>query len=852
MTPHAVTAAQRHQLEYLGVLLGVALFASALVYTGALQAVDRSLQSLMHTVLPGAQTADILLVEMSSPGESAATGSREVREATRLVDALKDAGSRALVLDLPWSRGSMSREQAALAGAMMDWGQVYLPVYPGSGPEGLRMDEAMPPMPLARAARALGHGQLQVDGDGFARGFFLHTRLGEASWGHVSFRLLEQIDPGKAARYPVAAPTGRGPDSRRHYRMVPFGTGIVPRSLSAGEILAGNVDERILRNRIVFAGKPDPLGHGWRIMRDGRPARLASVEAHAAVFAALRDGLLVRPLETPVVWIMTLMLALTIAALLPWLQPQWALPLTLAGLAVILAVAALLLQGPRLWFPPGAALTSTLAVLPLWSWRRLAWSSAHLRAAMARAPAPGPQARQVSEAAEPGALLQMLRSALPLEGWRLVRPADRWAVTSDMELPEYTWQGARARHYSFHHGGYWYELTVVWQQVDPPALLEERVRRMVRRCHADEPDSGMPSEVMVGWMVDVEERRRQRRALAAMLHTTLEALPQAVVACDLCGTLLHANGRARQWLQLPPEHLRMPHLLELGTDLYLAGGGEEWPDLVRQALGGGDVRRRCFRGRREMVLDMACREMGDAGDELLVLSFADLEQWRGTRRDATSLLAPLSHDLRSPLVSILSLCEREGRQLRSVEEWGRDVESQARRGVDSAGRFLQLVRAELLDPGRLGPVDLLAVLDEALEQARVLASEREVSLEFAHDPGQEAWVRGDEALLQQSMWSLLSAAISSAQSGSRVEVSLGASRSRVTCRIRIPDAGHREAWFSALLRGSPTGEQPAGAEAQQLCLAALTFERHGGVIHVRRLPGAVLVLEPELPATSPE
>ncbi len=852
MNRQKATIAQRHRFEYMAVLLSVALLASVLVHTGATQALDRSLQSLVQSVLPEARTTDLLLVELPVNREvSAAENGEGAQQAARLVDAMRDAGARALVLDLPWSGDSVTPGQAELARVMEEWGRVYLPVYPGR--EGFRLEEAMPPVPLAGAARAVGHGQLEVDGDGFARGFSVHARLGGASWRHLSVLLLEEFHPERLAGSAFAEDAGATAGTGRDYYMVPFGSGILPHRVSADELLAGNVDEDMLRNRIVFAGNPDPFARGWRVMRDGRPDTLASMEAHAAVFAALRDGLLVRPLGTPAVWALTLALALALAAVLPWLQPRWALPLTLGTLGLILVLALTLLQGPRFWFPPGAALVSALVALPLWNWRRLAWSSAHLRAAMARAPAPGAQARRVAEAAEPEALVRMLRGTLPLDGWRLVRPADRWALASEMELPEYTWQGARARHYSFHHGGHWYELSLVWQQTDPPAVLEERVRRMVRRCHAEEAQARMPTEVMVAWMADVEERRRQRRALAVMLQTTLEAMPQAVVTCDLCGTLLHANGRAKQWLALPAEDCAMPHLLELGADLYLAGGEEEdWSDLVHQALGGADVLRRCFRGKREMVLEITCREMADSGEELLVVTFTELEHWRGTRRDPSSLLAPLSHDLRSPLVSILSLCERGDSQERSPDQWARDVSAQARKGVESAERFLHLVRAELLDPGRLGPVDMLAVLDEALEQGRVLADDREVSLRFDHDPDQAAWVRGDEALLQQSLWALLSAAISSAQPGSRLEVSLGASRSRVACGIRVPDAGHREPWFRELLQGSPGGEQPAGAAAQQLCLAALTFERHGGTVHVWRLPGAVLGLEAELPATEPE
>jgi CHASE2 domain-containing sensor protein len=102
----------------------------------------------------------------------------------RLLDRLTDAGAERVALDLMLSEPDRrdSRQDDALAAAIRRNGRVVLPVLAAPA-AGDRMAEEMLPIPqIAASAAAIGHTDVEVDGDGVARGVYLHAGIGKAHW----------------------------------------------------------------------------------------------------------------------------------------------------------------------------------------------------------------------------------------------------------------------------------------------------------------------------------------------------------------------------------------------------------------------------------------------------------------------------------------------------------------------------------------------------------------------------------------------------------------------------------------------------------------------------------------------
>ena len=105
----------------------------------------------------------------------------------RLLDRLTDAGAERVALDLVLSEPDRrdSRQDDQLAAAIRRNGRVVLPVLAAPA-AGDRMAEEMLPIPqIAASAAAIGHTDVEMDGDGVARGVYLHAGIGRAHWPGV-------------------------------------------------------------------------------------------------------------------------------------------------------------------------------------------------------------------------------------------------------------------------------------------------------------------------------------------------------------------------------------------------------------------------------------------------------------------------------------------------------------------------------------------------------------------------------------------------------------------------------------------------------------------------------------------
>ena len=101
----------------------------------------------------------------------------------RLLDRLTDACAERVALDLMLSEPDRrdSRQDDELAAAIRRNGRVVLPVLAAPA-AGDRMAEEMLPIPQIAASAAIGHTDVEVDGDGVARGAHLHAGIGRPHW----------------------------------------------------------------------------------------------------------------------------------------------------------------------------------------------------------------------------------------------------------------------------------------------------------------------------------------------------------------------------------------------------------------------------------------------------------------------------------------------------------------------------------------------------------------------------------------------------------------------------------------------------------------------------------------------
>ena len=173
---------------------------------------------------------------------------------------------------------------------------------------------------------------------------------------------------------------------------------------------------------------------------------------------------------------------------------------------------------------------------------------------------------------------------------------------------------------------------------------------------------------------------------------------------------------------------------------------------------------------------------------------SDLEQSRRELRDADQakdrFLAVVSHELRTPLTAMLGWV-----RLLTTGMLDDATSARALPVIERNTKLLAQLIDDLLDVSRIvagkltleaGPVDLVAVIESAIESVQGLADAKSIGLKAVLDPSAGSVV-GDPGRLQQVMWNLLSNAIKFTPSRGRIDLRL--ERAGSHARLTVRDTG---------------------------------------------------------------
>jgi two-component system OmpR family sensor kinase len=217
-------------------------------------------------------------------------------------------------------------------------------------------------------------------------------------------------------------------------------------------------------------------------------------------------------------------------------------------------------------------------------------------------------------------------------------------------------------------------------------------------------------------------------------------------------------------------------------------------------------------------------------------------------------IADASHELRTPLTSVRGYSEM---LRRGASESPSDAELARRRIEEESVRMSTLVDDMLLiarlDQGRpleTKPVDLQAIAQDAVDDARVVAPLREITL-HASEP---VVVNGDDPRLRQVMGNLMRNALVHTPTRTPIEVEVSTEDS--VARISVTDHGpglpdedaHRI--FEPFYRADPSRSRDSGGAGLGLSIVSAVVAAHGGRVQVRETSGGGATFEVELPLAS--
>ena len=741
--------------------------------------------------------------------------SRQVH--AHLLKKISEEHPRAIAYDVIFAEPDLDNPEGdtRFANEIRASGRVALPVIMEQPRLGALPVEILPFPLLGEQAAALGHVHVELDPDGIARRLFLREGLGRPHWPHLGMAMLQIAGALPAAEEDAQGGATANPESmmvwaRAQPLLIPFaGPPGHFKHISFARVMQGNYTPGTFSEKYVLIGATATgLGDALPTPVSGFSHSMSGVEINANVLDALLKGIYITPLAKGWQLALTGLLALMPMLLFPYLAPRTNLLVTVSLLLATLAVTGTLLITLHTWYPPTAALLAIALSYPLWSWRRLEQAMRYLSQELDRlkeqqVPA-DVHARHSLEQS-----LDFLQHILPVQGWSVVdrngriesrygeapqsppagTPPSRW-IRSDNDL--WTTLDDQGREKL---------LGLQWQSSTPPdpqqlAILDQLQQQF---STTGEPVAEGTHEVVQARIQQVQQATAQLRELRRLVDDSLSNMADGVLVTNALGQIMLSNNRAG-WYLRGSDHavLAGQSIMKVLKDLQIQDS-RNWDELLRHSLlekSRIQVEVRHHHG-RQLLAQIAPLSRETLQPVGLILNFSDISPLKASENKRNELLNFLSHDLRSPLVSVLALLElaRNRNTSDDIQDLLSRMESHAGKTLDLAEQFLQLARVESSSQLQLREVDLAAVATNALEQVWEHARMKRVQLVSDITP-EDAWIHGEGSLLERALVNLLGNAIKFSEADSTVRLEL---------------SRHTDEWHCCIIdegEGIPASELP--------------------------------------------
>ncbi len=777
----------------------------------------------------------------------------------QLINVLNDDGARLISLDIIFAEADQSNPFAdvLLSRSLQQHRNVLLPVYMSQSSDGRPPVEALPIPEFAQFTAALGHVHVELDRDGIARQVFLYEGIGSAYWPHLALAMLQQDNLQHKLQLPQKKPPPKTLSQswqRETQRLIPYAgpPGHFPR-ISYTRVLARDFPPGTFTGKYVLVGTTAfGLGDALPTPVSAHSHAMPGVELNANILDALLAQVTIVPVPKSALLLFTLLFAALPMLIYPYLIPRYTLLTAAALLFTVLLFSAMLLWLFHLWLPPAVAGLMIAISYPLWSWRRLEHAMRFLDTELERL---DEQRKKfaLGKSQQLKSAMEFVAEILPIHGWALQNHKGNILLQGGTpprsprgKLKDDGWTFFRydcwaPLPYRREHCILGLSLQVDIELTTPEHQLLDNLLLQYRQL--EDRHTRLKSDVLQARIQQVQLASAQISELRRFVDDGMSNMADGVIVADNAGQVLLNNARAGWYLQGDDSaNLQRFSILQCLQHILLPSGGQ-WQPVLRKTLLHQEhfIAQARHRDGRDLMVQIAPLHSSPNGADGIIVNLSDIQLLKASERKRDEMLNFLSHDIRSPLASMMALIElAQNRPPEQIAELLQRMQRYTEKTLHMAEQFLQLSRVKSSEELPFCDMDFNIVALNAIEQMWLQAQQKNIELNYEFKQ-KTVWIQGEPDLLERAIVNLISNAIKYSDADNKVQVTTWVDGGSVHCSVQDNGPGIAPQDMPDLFElfkrvQNDDGHRKAGI-GLGLAFVDAVSQRHHGHVEVESQPG---------------
>jgi len=779
-----------------------------------------------------------------------------------LINKLTEYQAKAILFDVIFSESSFNKKNdELLADAIKNNGTVNLPVLLEQNRLQGQLLETLPLPLLTQASARLGHVHIELDPDGIARGTYLFEGLGEAHWPHIGLSILTMLNEAPDQLLNIKHDnknTNASPWTwvRKNHFLIPY---IGPigsfKTTSYINVLNNHVSADSFKNKIVLIGVTAAgLGDSLPTPVSGLTRAMPGIEINANIIQAIKSNSLIKTISNELLYLLAAALVMLPILIFPYLSPRLTLIFVIGEIGLLLLCSLLSLHILHIWIPLSATLISLVLSYPLWAWRRLEFTVKYLNYELETLSKEAHEIeRYVAQNADQS--FESLQNLIPISSLSIfsknneliLKLGESCSTNFTGPLIENKWLSISEGTYatSFLIDKNIHKVRVLWKLNTPPnesqsKIIKTYIRQQVKpkTQHAN-----TTVEIIESRIHDIQQTTDKLASLRHFITDSMEQMADGVIVVDSLGIITLANNQAIKQISERTEAPLLHQPIQPVLERMFLTTGESWDSIINDLLSKKHYDNLQVRTHKNKDLVVNISPLYKATGTVVgfIINLSDITEIKDAQRRRNEMLSFLSHDLRSPLVSILAMIEHN-KTNNSENTLNNRIEKNINQTIQLAEDFVHLARVESNEDIKFNTVNMSDIVANAVDTVWDQAKLKNIQL--IQDTYDEEWILGNGAIMERVLVNLLTNAIKYSHEKCTVSVSLTKNESEIMCCVEDNGPGISEEDIPSLFDRFERAHQKSKKQSDNsqgiglgLAFVHAAINKHNGSVSVNSEPG---------------